>query len=194
VGTAERAIVPVQKLNKAQMDDRRKRGLFYSCDSKWTWGHVCAAPKISLIEEIEILEDGNVVGELEDGEMEETPEISLNAIIGTPNPRTMRLVRVLKNQQVVILIYSGSTHLAKLLGLQVKFNQSIRVKIANGQDILSPGRSKELSLKIQKVVFQLEFYILPLAGCDIVLGIQWLRILGPILWDFQQFTMKFQYG
>jgi len=57
--------------------------------------------------------------------MEETLKISLNAITGTPNPRTMRLVGVLKNQQVVILINSSSTHnfvdahLAKLLGLQV---------------------------------------------------------------------------
>jgi hypothetical protein len=200
VGTAERAIVTVQKLIQAQMDDRRKRGLCYSCDSKWTKGHVCAAPKFFLIEEVETLEDGNMVRELEDGEMEETPEISLIAITGTPNPRTMKLVGVLKNQQVVVLIDSGSAHnfvdahLAKLLGLQVQFNQSLRVKIANGQDILSPSRSKELPLKIQKVVFQLEFYILSLAGCDIVLGIQWLRILGPILWDFQHLAMKFQYG
>jgi hypothetical protein len=59
---------------------------------------------------------------------------------------------------------------------------------------LSPGRSKALPLKIQKALFQIEFYVLPLAGCDIVLGIQWLRVLGPILWDFQQLTMKFQFG
>jgi hypothetical protein len=125
VGTEERAIVPVQKLTQAQMDDRRMRGLCYLCDSKWTRGHVCAAPKLFLIAEIEKLEDVNVVRELEDGEMEETLKISLNAITGTPNPRTMRLVGVLKNQQVVILINSSSTHnfvdahLAKLLGLQV---------------------------------------------------------------------------
>jgi len=52
----------------------------------------------------------------------------------------------------------------------VQNGRAIKVKIANGQEVL------------------------PLAGCDIVLGIQWLRVLGPILWDFQQLTMKFQYG
>jgi hypothetical protein len=124
VGNAKSAIVPVLKLTQAQMDDKR-RGLCYFYDSKWTRGHVCATSKLFLIEELETLEEGNMVGELEDGEMEKTLEISLNAITGTPNPRTMRLVGVLKNQQVVILIDSGSAHnfvdahLAKLLGLQV---------------------------------------------------------------------------
>jgi hypothetical protein len=58
---------------------------------------------------------------------------------------------------------------------------------------LSPGISKALPLKIQKALFHIEFYVLPLAGCDIVLGIQRLRVLGPILWDFQELTMKIQY-
>jgi hypothetical protein len=106
-------------------------------------GACVAAPKLFLIEEVETLEDGKVIGELKDGEMEETPEISLNTIKGTPNPRTMRLVGVLKNQQMVILIDSGSrhnfvdAHLAKIFGLQVQLTQSIRVRIANGQDIES---------------------------------------------------------
>ena len=33
--------------------------------------------------------------------------------------------------------------------------------------------------------------VLPLGGCDIALGIQWLRTLGPILWDFEKLTMEF---
>jgi hypothetical protein len=35
-GNSDSALVPVQKITQAQMDDRRKRGLCYSCDSKWT--------------------------------------------------------------------------------------------------------------------------------------------------------------
>ena len=33
--------------------------------------------------------------------------------------------------------------------------------------------------------------MIPLKGYDMVLGVQWLIILGPILWDFQQLTMHF---
>lgn len=46
---------------------------------------------------------------------------------------------------MVILIDSGSTHnfvdsqLAKLLGVQVKGSNTIKVRVANGQEITSPG-------------------------------------------------------
>jgi hypothetical protein len=46
------ALVPVQKITQAQMEDSRKRGLCYSCDTKWTRGHVCAVPKLFLIEAV----------------------------------------------------------------------------------------------------------------------------------------------
>lgn len=36
--------------------------------------------------------------------------------------------------------------------------------------------------------------ILPLGGCDLVLGVQWLRKLGPITFDYELLTLKFQYG
>ena len=31
-------------------------------------------------------------------------------------------------------------------------------------------------------------------GCDLVLGVQWLRTLGPIVWDFAALTMHFTMG
>jgi hypothetical protein len=46
---------------------------------------------------------------------------------------------------------------------------------------------------MQGLVFRNDLFILPLAGCDVVLGIQWLRTLGPILWDFAKLQMKFHY-
>lgn len=39
-----------------------------------------------------------------------------------------------------------------------------------------------------------DLYPLPLEGCDAVLGAQWLRTLGPIVWDFSKLHMKFQIG
>lgn len=75
------------------MEDRRRPGLCYSCDSEWTRGHVCAMPKLFLIEAVqkEDEEDGNPVAPAEEdlGEffLEEFPEISLNAITETPIPK-----------------------------------------------------------------------------------------------------------
>lgn len=119
--------------------------------------------------------------------MEEFSEISLNAITGTPNPKTMRIVGFLKLCPVVILIDSGRTHnlvdtkLAATLGMQAIGRDEIKVQTANGQEIVSPSRSKEVEVKIQGYVFRTDLFILPLVGCDAVLGIHWLRSLGPIL-------------
>ena len=36
-----------------------------------------------------------------------------------------------------------------------------------------------------------DMFSLPLGGCDVVLGTQWLHTLGPILWDFVELWMQF---
>jgi hypothetical protein len=85
-------------------------------------------------------------------------------------------------------------HVVKMMGLSSTNKDVIKVRIANGQQTSSPGKCEDLSLKMQGTVFQVDLYVLPLAGCDVVLGIQWLRILGPILWNFDDLTMEFQWG
>jgi hypothetical protein len=68
------------------------------------------------------------------------------------------------------------------------------VRIANGQEVTSPGKCSDLSLRMQGTEFVVGLYILPMAGCDVVLGIQWLKLLGPILWDFATLSMEFVYA
>jgi hypothetical protein len=41
------------------MEDRRKRGLCYSCDAKWTRDHVYEVPKLFLIEAVQKEEEGD---------------------------------------------------------------------------------------------------------------------------------------
>ena len=36
--------------------------------------------------------------------------------------------------------------------------------------------------------------LLPLGGCEMVLGIQWLSTLGNIKWNFKELVMKFMSG
>lgn len=40
--------------------------------------------------------------------------------------------------------------------------------------------------------FTTNFFLLPLGGCDVVVGMQWLQTLGPVLWNFKKLTMSFQ--
>ena len=70
------------------MMERRKKGLCYTCDAKWGRGHVCASPRLFLIEEVEEKVDKlqEVEEEIDPGDffLEEFPEISLHTIIRNP--------------------------------------------------------------------------------------------------------------
>lgn len=37
-----------------------------------------------------------------------------------------------------------------------------------------------------------DFLVMPLGGCEVVLGVQWLSTLGSIEWNFLQLTIKFE--
>lgn len=112
----------------------------------------------------------------------------------------MRLVGLIRNQRVVILIDSGSTHnfldpaLLRKVSLCVSHTVKLQVKVANGATIQSDGQCSSVSLKVQGNTITTNFYLLTLGGCDVVLGVEWLRTLGPILWDFLQMTMEYTVG
>ncbi len=52
--------------------------------------------------------------------------------------------------------------------------------MANGQMLAAGTMCKGLAWKIQWVEFTADVQLLPLGGCEMVLGIQWLRLLGDI--------------
>lgn len=85
--------------------------------------------------------DQNCEYEEVDKDFNEILEISLNAITGSPNPRTMRLVGQIKYQGVIILIDSGSSHnfldesISSKIALDIHQVDNIAVKVANGQII-----------------------------------------------------------
>jgi hypothetical protein len=55
-----------------------------------------------------------------------------------------------------------------------------------------PGVYRAIPFSIAGEQFSIDFFALPLAGYDVVLGTEWLAAsLGPILWDFGALTMSF---
>lgn len=66
------------------------------------------------------------------------------------------------------------------------------VIVALGARLHSPGRCNKLGCQSQGHHLEADFYILPLKTYDMVLGTQWSRTLGPILWDFEKLLMSFK--
>ncbi|KAF5472135.1 hypothetical protein F2P56_008875 [Juglans regia] len=198
--------LPYHKVSESQMLERHKKGLCYFCDDKWQPGHKCARPKLFLLEGMEFGESSGEecvepTGELvvEPVEVEaEIASISLQSMVGGGGPKTMRLMACIGKKKLIILIDTGSTHnfvdtvAAARCKLHVQLGQTINVKVANGQLLESMGKCVAVPLSIQSIPFTVDFFTLPLGGCDAVLGIQWLSTLSPILWDFVNLSMQFQ--
>ncbi|KAJ0010651.1 hypothetical protein Pint_32876 [Pistacia integerrima] len=125
------------------------------------------------------------------------PAITLHALTGWTAPKTMRIAARIGSHDVIILIDSGSTHnfiserIANLLRLLVVPTKTFTVRFANGENLRCQGQFEEVQVDLQGTIFSLTFYSLPLIGLDVVLGIQWLELLGSVVCDWKQLTMEF---
>jgi hypothetical protein len=63
--------------------------------------------------------------------------------------------------------------------------------IANGGSMKCGGHCENVNLQIDDYHLKSHTFAIDMGGCDIVLGVDWIRTLGPILMDFKYLTMKF---
>lgn len=109
----------------------------------------------------------------------------------------MKVDGVVNGQAMKILLDFGSTHnfidskLLKQWGQQVHPTKAFKVMIADEGKVKSSGCCKSTSFTIGGYNCAIGHYTLPLGGCDIVLGVQWLSSISLVLWDFQLLTMEF---
>ncbi|KAJ0885707.1 putative nucleotidyltransferase, Ribonuclease H [Helianthus annuus] len=153
-----------------------------------------------MISEVDDFEESDNKG----NEVDDTPssdvtaEISFHAISGTILPQTLRLPGKIHNKDVVVLIDGGSTHnfieqtLVDRFGLTVDAGVKLEVVVANREKLACVGRVRGLTIIIQGYTITTDFFVLPIAACPIVLGVQWLKTLGPIEIDFQNLTLGFR--
>ncbi|KAH0670728.1 hypothetical protein KY289_025221 [Solanum tuberosum] len=104
---------PGRRLTAAEMDEKRAKGLCFSCDKKYVVGHICKAKKqIFLVDVIEDEAESELV-ELEQEVREETNEfmtISLQAFTGLTGYQTIRVIGYHEKEPLQVLIDTGSTH------------------------------------------------------------------------------------
>jgi hypothetical protein len=185
------SVVPhLRRLMPVGMAAKREKGECFNCSEKFSRAHLEVCPMKGLF----LLE----LDSAEPDELDTTqPLISLNVITGISAAETMRLQVHLLDTVVDALVDSGSTHsfisleTTSRLHLQPDYRPVIQVTVANGDRVASAGICRGIHIFIDKEEFILDFFIIPLAGYKMVLGVHWMRTLGPILWDFGRAQMRF---
>nr|KYP50891.1 Transposon Ty3-G Gag-Pol polyprotein [Cajanus cajan] len=185
--------LPIKRLSTQQMQERRTAGLCYNCDEKFFPGHKCSTPRFLLLlhDEAETLDPNS---EPETAILPSDPplhfHLSPQALTGLPSPQTLKFHGTINGQSVMVLIDTGSSHniiqprLAKHLHLSTQPTSPFKVMVGNGAHILCQDYCPQVAISFQKHTFQVPLYLLPIEGADVVLGLAWLRTLGPVQADF----------
>jgi hypothetical protein len=184
-----------RRLTQAVMTDRRAQGLCFNCPEKFSREHA----KTCTMKDIYLLEPDTIVPSREEGgeSSVEDVEISLHALTGLSTSHTMQLMVCLSKNYIRALVDSGSTHCfittntAKRLGLTWSSQQGLTVGVANGERVSCLEICPQVGITIDNEQFFIDFYVIALEGYELVLGYNWLRQLGPIIWDFDKLTMAF---
>jgi len=171
---------------------RRKHGLCYNCDDKWSATHRCKGRVLLFIanpENPDTPSDLSSPPAFDSHPPPEhnptpnldlpypTPHISLNALFSLPTPETFRLFGYINRTRVTVLIDSGSTHnflqprLANFLHLPTVPIAPLRVLVGNGAILTCTHLCPDTTLSPQSHQFTLTFHLLPISGADIILGI-----------------------
>ncbi|KAL2931387.1 Retrotransposon-derived protein PEG10 [Bienertia sinuspersici] len=192
-------------LTPAERREKQAKGLCFFCDQPYDGNHKCPFKQTQLFTvEIPASEGDDSGSDVDDKEPEfllpdVEPHISVNALSGNQAFQTMRVNGLYNQTPLHILIDSGSTHnfldlgVAKKLSLTLEPISPQAVTVADGNHLACQYVCKNFSWRMHNVVFTSDVLIIPLGGCDMVLGVQWLSELGTVKWDFKKLMMEFEF-
>lgn len=195
--------IPIRRLTEAQMQERRALGLCYNYDEKFIAGHKCGTSKFFLLlvdeDTIEATLDTIIPTDEEEPTTEQIEaneqidiyfQLSPHAVSGHFSPQTLKFRGYINGLPVMVLVDTGSTHnilqprIATHLQLPTTPITQFSVMVGNGSHIRCTGIYNDVSITLQNTMFNLPFYLIPIQGADVVLGMEWLRTLGPLQADF----------
>jgi len=132
----------IKRLTQAEQEERRRLGLCYNCDEKFTRGHNRVCKHLFLLDGIvedDEAESAEATGD--DTTANETPQFSLHAIAGVAFSDTMQIRVALGDATLTALLDSGSTHnfisedAALRSGLPVQHRPRLTATVANGERV-----------------------------------------------------------
>ncbi|GJX49659.1 reverse transcriptase [Tanacetum coccineum] len=197
---------PFKRLTQQELEEKREKHLCFYCNQKYMLRYKCSGQVLSLeVVGIDMEEDGDLLLTKEgivntyQNFVDEPPLISLNALSGDNTYRTIRFRGCVGKNSLHVLVDSESTHnfldlqTAKKLGYRLRKICPLDVYVANGNVMTNLNECKGFTWVFQGVTYTANVMILPLGGCDMVFGVQWLATMGSIQWNFKTLVMKFTY-
>ena len=98
----------------------------------------------------------------------------------------------------MILINSGSAHsfldedTALKLQCPMQATLPLAVIVANGSKMVSRFKCPNFKWMMQGHELSMDLRILKLGGCHIVLGVGWMKMVSPLIFDFNKLEVTFK--
>lgn len=151
-------------------------------------GHKCKKLFVILGEEC-IIEEEVEVGE--NSEEYKDLHISIHALAGQITPDTIKLLGRVGKHHISILVDTWSTHsfldpsTTRKLHCELEYTNPLLVTVADGGRIECNSKCFNFQWEMEGHRFSTNVRILKLGGCDMVIGVDLLRKLGPVTFDFE---------
>lgn len=112
--------------------------------------------------------------------------LSKDAIAGSSGLRTIKFSGTIQEQEVAILIDSGSSHsfiskhIADKLGGVTPLTKILKVQVANGGVMECATHLPTAQWCVQGATFVSDLKVLPLSSFDLIIGMDWLEEHSPM--------------
>lgn len=182
---------PFWRLSRAQIQEKREKGLCFTCDEKYSASHICKDKHLNII----IAEDDSVdhfsewdsiPADLDGG------EISIHSLNDNRTRHSMKLKGKCKGREISILIDSGSTHsylntfTASELQCIIEETPPWVIIVANGEKTVSKEKCSHFTWSMHGHSFEAELRLIPFGGCDIMLGHDWMWSYDPVTFHLKK--------
>lgn len=121
----------------------------------------------------------------------------MHALTGVTDYQALRVTGHHSKKKLQVLLDIGSTHdfidkeLAHKLGCTLTSKGAMRVRVADGGKVACDTIVEGFQWKIQGINFSVDLFLMPLGGCDIVLGVQRFTSLGSVKFDYHSHFIDF---
>ncbi|RWV86603.1 hypothetical protein GW17_00051488 [Ensete ventricosum] len=178
------------KLTREDLHDGSTKGLCGCCDKLSSLEHKCKRETPLMIAPTEEPKLEDTTLEPKEKDTPQPATCTVPTLADYTNLQNLKIKGFLEQQFVIILIDAGahrwSTHnfmssnIAAHLMLQKEYYSGIEVKVANSQILKCNQKCPRVKLILQEQDVVADFFLLPLDGVDIVLGIDWLSTIEDV--------------